>query len=508
MTTPAKLYGKDLSAYDEIDVDELLSQLSQEEITMLAKEVDPDDSFLPPDQRNSYECEKDPTGPLNRKKLIEHINKQALETPDRPELKPFVAGIIRGKKWMPPPESVKMKEAEEQIAIDLGGEYEEALNDASQEEIIDLAAILGFHSMMNQDQYHASLLNKGQPIGLGWDGITKASVQKTYPQDPPNATDPDTTIKQVKDDDQKLIDLNWNNIKNISEEKFEHLLEALNQNTHLEVLSLTNCGLTDRTAALLADALERNNTVRVVNVETNFISPPLIVRLVKSLLKTKTVEEFRGSNQRSSVLGNKIEMEITQLVEQNPTLVRLGLHLEYSDARHRIASHLQKNIDRNFRLKNRVSATFNLKLPRQSLINNGKVLETALGSGDDANKGDMITPPSALEGEGEVVNKDMITPPSAVEGEGDVVNKGEVITPPSAVESSVAQSISDIAKPQEADTQILTPNDQDQQVLTESEIVDQSNVVPEKFVLAAPVDYSPNPHSTPVAQGPDELVIP
>lgn len=42
MTTPAKLYGKDLSAYDEIDVDELLSQLSQEEITMLAKEVDPD----------------------------------------------------------------------------------------------------------------------------------------------------------------------------------------------------------------------------------------------------------------------------------------------------------------------------------------------------------------------------------------------------------------------------------------------------------------------------------
>lgn len=71
----------------------------------------------------------------------------------------------------------------------------------------------------------------------------------------------------------------------------------MNQNTHLEVLSLTNCGITDRTAAILADALERNNTVRVVNVETNFISPPLIVRLVKSLLKTKTVEEFRASNQ-------------------------------------------------------------------------------------------------------------------------------------------------------------------------------------------------------------------
>lgn len=53
---------------------------------------------MPPSQRCSYECDKSPTGPLNRKKLIEHINKQALETPDIPELKPFVAGVIRGKK--------------------------------------------------------------------------------------------------------------------------------------------------------------------------------------------------------------------------------------------------------------------------------------------------------------------------------------------------------------------------------------------------------------------------
>lgn len=67
--------------------------------------------------------------------------------------------------------------------------------------------------MMNQDQYHASLLNKGQPVGLGWDGITKASKQKIFPVDPPNMTDPGETLKKVQDDDPKLIDLNWNNIK-------------------------------------------------------------------------------------------------------------------------------------------------------------------------------------------------------------------------------------------------------------------------------------------------------
>lgn len=168
---------------------------------------------MPPDQRNSYDCEKTPTGPLDRKKLIEHINKQAIETPDIPDLEPFVAGTVRGKKWSPPPQEARMQAAEEQIAIDLGDEYEQALTDASQEEIIDLAAILGFHQMMNQDQYHASLLNKGQPVGLGWDGITKASSPKVYPPEKPNSTDVEDTIKKVKDNDHNLTDLNWNNIK-------------------------------------------------------------------------------------------------------------------------------------------------------------------------------------------------------------------------------------------------------------------------------------------------------
>ncbi|XP_075231843.1 tropomodulin isoform X3 [Lycorma delicatula] len=355
-TVPAKLYGKDLSEYEELDVDQLLAQLTPEEISILAKEVDPDDTLLPPSQRCSYECNKLPTGPLDRKKLIEHINRQAIETPDKPEVKPYVPGIVRGKKWVPPPAQIQAeKEADEQIAIDLGDEYEQALNDATQEEIIDLAAILGFHSMMNQEQYHASLLNKGQPVGLGWDGVTKASQPKPFPADPPNQTDVEKTIRQVAEDDHTLVDLNWNNIKNISDEKFEQLFSALSENTHLETLSLVNVNLNDRTAIKLADAVEKNNTLRVLNVETNFISPVGIVQLVKSLLNQKVIEEFRASNQRSQVLGNKIEMEITKLIEQNPTILRLGLHLEYNDARHRIATHLQRNIDRNARLKRKLS---------------------------------------------------------------------------------------------------------------------------------------------------------
>lgn len=86
-------------------------------------------------------------------------------------------------------------------------------------------------------------------------------------------------------------------LQNISDEKFEQLFEGLANNTHLETLSLTNVGLTDRTAIKLSDALETNSSLRVLNVETNFITPSVVVRLVKSLLRTKTIEEFRATNQ-------------------------------------------------------------------------------------------------------------------------------------------------------------------------------------------------------------------
>lgn len=36
---------------------------------------------------------------------------------------------------------------------------------------------------------------------------------QVFPMDPPNDTDPDETIARVQQNDQKLTDLNWNNIK-------------------------------------------------------------------------------------------------------------------------------------------------------------------------------------------------------------------------------------------------------------------------------------------------------
>ena len=53
MTSHRKLRGKDMSDFDELDVDDLLTQLSAEELEILSKEVDPDVSLLD-SSLNSY----------------------------------------------------------------------------------------------------------------------------------------------------------------------------------------------------------------------------------------------------------------------------------------------------------------------------------------------------------------------------------------------------------------------------------------------------------------------
>ncbi|KAL7632675.1 UNVERIFIED_CONTAM: hypothetical protein RMT77_017000 [Armadillidium vulgare] len=342
-----KLFGKDLSDYDDVDIDAILEQLSPEELDLLASEVDPDDSLVPPSERCAYKCAKNATGPLDRKKLINYINEQALTEPDRPELVPYVSGVVRGKKYIPPPppQTEENDDQAQQVEVDLDEEFEAVLNTASEDEIVDLAAILGFHSMMNQDQYHASLLNKGKPIGVGWGGITKATKFKPLPMEPPNDTDIEESIKKVGNNDNNCKDLNFNNIRNISDEQLKRFFKALETNTKLEYLSMSNTGLSDRHLDFICPAIEVNNNLKTLNLETNNISSNGIIRVMEALLRTHTIEEIRLANQRQSVLGNKVEMHLTDIIEQNPTVLRVGIFFEFNDARNRVSKHLQKNLD-------------------------------------------------------------------------------------------------------------------------------------------------------------------
>lgn len=257
----------------------------------------------------------------------------------------FLIGVSfsPGKIWIP--KEVPKLTKEDLIQLDLDDEAEGVLDEASEADLIDLAGILGLHSMLNQDQYEASILNKGQGVGAKFESIVKATQPKRFPNLPPNDTNVAKTAEQVYNNDSSLTDLNWNNIKAISKEQLSKLFEGLAKNSHLRTLTLTNIGLTDGACEPLLESIKTNKTLTTLNVESNFISGSMIKNLLEAINLNQTIIEFRASNQRPTILGNRIEMEISKLIEQNDTLLRLGLNLDVPDARMRVAQQLKKNKD-------------------------------------------------------------------------------------------------------------------------------------------------------------------
>lgn len=347
ITQPAgiyMLYGRDLSEYDSIPVDEILAKLSPQELEQLSNEVDPDDTLLPPSQRCKDQTSKDPTGPLNRRQLIQYLTKYAIEQEDWPENKRFEPGVKKGRVFVPKIRSQDSKD-EIPIMLDLDDDSSKALNSATESDLVDLAGILGLHSMLNQDQYYASITNKSQRLGDKFESIVKSTPLKPSKIEPDNTTDPIQTTELLARNDPSLEEVNLNNIKHITRDTFKKLFESLKTNTHLKTLSLCNVGLTDGPTSKLVDALKTNKTLRTINLESNFLSGSMIRSLIEALLEQQTILEFRACNQRPQILGNRIEMDITKLVEKNDSLLRLGLNFDVPDARMRVAKHLQDNND-------------------------------------------------------------------------------------------------------------------------------------------------------------------
>ena len=79
---------------------------------------------------------------------------------------------------------------------------------------------------------------------------------QVFPAEAPNNTNIDEVIKQATANDPELLDINLNNLKYISKEKWSHLFDALKENSVVESLSACNCDLTDTIATFLCECLE------------------------------------------------------------------------------------------------------------------------------------------------------------------------------------------------------------------------------------------------------------
>ncbi|KAM3174534.1 hypothetical protein ACTXT7_010348 [Hymenolepis weldensis] len=241
-----------------------------------------------------------------------------------------------------------MNSSRSEVRISLFVPWIAALNNATDDELIDLAAILGFTGMMNQVQFHASIENRGQ-VGGGFRGVAKGEQLKIIPDEPPNMTD--DSIQKLSADDASLTVLNLNNIKTMSAEVVSRLCTALGENTKLKELHMAATNLTSAMVEPMILALKVNHTLEVLNLESNFITGDMILKILDAISGNKSaVTDLRLSNQRQRVLGVQMEQEITQMVLQNPRLNNLGLDFDTPTARIQIREHLKKTVDANKRL--------------------------------------------------------------------------------------------------------------------------------------------------------------
>ncbi|KAL7677055.1 hypothetical protein ACOME3_003302 [Neoechinorhynchus agilis] len=338
----------------EEEFDALLAQLTPEELQAINDEVDPDDTYLPASERVKNQTNKEPTGPFDRLHLINFLEEKAKEEKDWEEVKPFVKET-RGTVWKPkePEPSVATSEkvfedadSMMQEEFDLTtAEWDEVLKRANEGEIAELAAILGLTGLVNQRQYYAAQKGESANLNEGWSAATKAEELQYFPPEPDNDTNIEEIVERLRQLDKELSSVNLNNIKDLPSDKLDDLLELMKTNRTVLSLHLCNLGLADSVGKKLCDILKVNETLITLNAESNRFTSSMMIDLVRATLEKQTLKDLRMSNQRAQILGNRCEMEISELVDQNKTILRLGIHFCCIGPRAKVSEALKRNMD-------------------------------------------------------------------------------------------------------------------------------------------------------------------
>uniref|UniRef100_A0A673FXC1 Tropomodulin-1-like n=1 Tax=Sinocyclocheilus rhinocerous TaxID=307959 RepID=A0A673FXC1_9TELE len=294
-------------------------------------------ALLPAGFRQRDQTKKAPTGTFQRDNLLSHLEKEAKEHPDRDELVPYT-GEKRGKMWMP-----KTKVVDPILEdVTLEPELEEALSSATDAELCDIAAILGMHTLMSNQQYYEALASSTIVNKQGLNSVIQCTQYKPVPDEQPNDTDVEETLQRIKRNDPDLVEVNLNNIKNIPVPTLKAYAEVP-ISCHVTMMSPGQIEL-DPLDCALADMLKVNTTLKSLNVESNFITGAGILALVESLKSNTTLLELKIDNQ-SQPLGNKVEMEIANILEKNTTLLKFGYHFTQQGPRLRGSNAMMNNND-------------------------------------------------------------------------------------------------------------------------------------------------------------------
>uniref|UniRef100_A0A8C7X0N2 Tropomodulin 4 (muscle) n=1 Tax=Oryzias sinensis TaxID=183150 RepID=A0A8C7X0N2_9TELE len=318
----------------DIDEDAILKGLSAEELDKLEyelQEMDPENAMLPAGFRQRDQTKKGPTGPFDREALLQHLEKQAMEFPDREDLVPFT-GEKKGGTLIPLM-GLPMIPITASGGL-VGGEH-------SGKEV----AILGMYTLMSNKQYYDALGTTGTIANTeGINSVVKPDPFKIYPEEPPNPTNVEETLERINNNDSSLTEVNLNNIKDIPIPTLIEIFEAMKGNSHVEFLSIAATRSNDPVARACAEMLEENTFLQSLNIESNFITSEGMMAIIKAMGSNATLMELKIDNQRQK-LGDSVEMEIASMLENNSSILKFGYHFTQQGPRARAAMAITRNND-------------------------------------------------------------------------------------------------------------------------------------------------------------------
>merc|ERR1712076_29771 len=195
--------------------------------------MDPDNTMLPVGFRQRDQTAKEPTGELSSDKLMNFLEEEGAAVPDKEEEVAYEAGTKRGKVFKIPEKIVSDNPYANESSgkVELEPEVEKALADATDLELTDLAAVLGLHKMLNNEQYYNSLASSEMVSTISFNQATKCKLPVCPPEEmqkiEENPTDPHEMLDLLNRNDPSVDEVNLNNIPNISVSTLQSYGEVL-----------------------------------------------------------------------------------------------------------------------------------------------------------------------------------------------------------------------------------------------------------------------------------------
>ncbi|KFV45854.1 Tropomodulin-1, partial [Tyto alba] len=201
-------------------------------------------------------------------------------------------------------------------------------------------AILGMHTLMSNQQYYEALGSSTIVNKEGLNSVIKPTQYKPVPDEEPNSTDVEETLKRIQSNDPDLEEVNLNNIMNIPIPTLKAFAEALKNNTYVKKFSIVGTRSNDPVAFVTPsqkcqmdqEVQRRREGVEMTDLSAHSGSSSDLISLFSYF-------------QKSQPLGNNVEMEIANMLEKNTSLLKFGYHFTQQGPRLRASNAMMNNND-------------------------------------------------------------------------------------------------------------------------------------------------------------------